>query len=81
MRRLLTLIAVAGAVTCSFTIGHRSGEAANTKATLPSVPTIEAANLPGFDVANMDTSVSACANFFQYANGGWTAKNPIPAAF
>jgi len=81
MRRLLTLIAVAGAVMCSFTIGHRSGEAANTKATLPSVPTIEAANLPGFDVANMDTSVSACANFFQYANGGWTAKNPIPAAF
>jgi putative endopeptidase len=35
----------------------------------------------GFDVSNMDTSVSACANFFQYANGGWLTKNPIPAAY
>jgi len=34
-----------------------------------------------FDPANMDTSVSACTNFFQYANGGWIAKNPIPAAY
>jgi len=35
----------------------------------------------GFDVSNMDTSVSACTNFFQYANGGWIAKNPIPPSF
>ena len=35
----------------------------------------------GFDVSNMDTTVSACQNFFQYANGGWVAKNPIPAAY
>ena len=35
----------------------------------------------GFDIANMDTSVSACTDFFRYANGGWLAKNPIPAAY
>ena len=35
----------------------------------------------GFDVSNMDTTVSACENFFQYANGGWVTKNPIPAAY
>jgi putative endopeptidase len=35
----------------------------------------------GFDVSNMDTSVAACENFFQYANGGWVKKNPIPAAY
>lgn len=35
----------------------------------------------GFDVSNMDTSVPACENFFQYANGGWVKKNPIPAAY
>src|SRR4030095_4748872 len=35
----------------------------------------------GFDVSNMDTSVSACTNFFQYANGGWVAKSEIPAAY
>ncbi|HEY6122575.1 MAG TPA: M13 family metallopeptidase, partial [Pyrinomonadaceae bacterium] len=35
----------------------------------------------GFDVSNMDTTVSACTNFFQYANGGWVAKNEIPASY
>ena len=81
MRKLLTIVAVPAVLACLLAIGNRSGEAAYPKATLASVPTIEAESLPGFDVANMDTSVSACSNFFQYANGGWTAKNPIPAAF
>jgi predicted metalloendopeptidase len=35
----------------------------------------------GFDVANMDRSASACQNFFQYANGGWTRNNPVPPAY
>jgi putative endopeptidase len=35
----------------------------------------------GWDAANMDTSVSPCANFFQYAAGGWLKKNPIPPAY
>jgi putative endopeptidase len=35
----------------------------------------------GFDVANMDRSAAACQNFFQYANGGWTKSNPVPAAY
>ena len=33
------------------------------------------------DPANLDRSVSACVDFNQFANGGWNAKNPIPAAF
>jgi putative endopeptidase len=81
MRKLLTTIVIAAALTCSFAFANRSSEAPRAKETLASVPTIEGGNLPGFDVGNMDTSVSACANFFQYANGGWTAKNQIPAAF
>ncbi|HBB89057.1 MAG TPA: M13 family peptidase [Blastocatellia bacterium] len=81
MRRLFTIAAVATALICSLAVANRSSEAAHTKAMFRSVPTIEAGNLPGFDIGNMDTSVSACANFFQYANGGWTAKNQIPAAF
>lgn len=28
--------------------------------------------------SDMETSVNACTDFFQYANGGWFAKNPIP---
>jgi Predicted metalloendopeptidase len=33
------------------------------------------------DPANMDTSVSACTDFFEYANGGWIKRNPVPPAF
>ncbi|HEX8491422.1 MAG TPA: M13 family metallopeptidase [Pyrinomonadaceae bacterium] len=33
------------------------------------------------DPANLDKTVSACVDFNAYANGGWIAKNPIPAAF
>ncbi len=34
-----------------------------------------------FDTAGMDTKTQACADFYQYANGGWLAANPIPAAY
>ena len=34
-----------------------------------------------YDVSGMDTTTSACADFYQYANGGWLAANPIPAAY
>src|SRR2546427_3263117 len=34
-----------------------------------------------YDVSNMDTKTAACADFYQYANGGWLAANPIPAAY
>jgi len=81
MLKLFTIVAVPAVFACLLVIGNRSGEAAHSRPALASVPTIEAESLPGFDVANLDTSVSACTNFFQYANGGWTAKNPIPAAF
>ena len=34
-----------------------------------------------FDVSGIDTNASACTDFYQYANGNWLAKNPIPGAF
>ncbi len=35
--------------------------------------------IQGFDLKAMDTSVSPCQNFFQYACGTWLRENPIPA--
>jgi predicted metalloendopeptidase len=32
----------------------------------------------GLHPSEMDTSVPACQDFFQYANGGWLKTNPIP---
>jgi putative endopeptidase len=33
------------------------------------------------DPANMDRSVSACTNFYEFANGGWIKSHPIPPAY
>jgi putative endopeptidase len=35
----------------------------------------------GINPAYMDTKVSACVNFNQYANGGWMASHPIPPEY
>jgi endothelin-converting enzyme/putative endopeptidase len=34
--------------------------------------------VPGFDVNALDQSVNACTDFYQFACGGWMAKNPVP---
>jgi len=33
------------------------------------------------DPANLDRSVSACTDFYKFANGGWVKRNPVPAAY
>ena len=43
--------------------------------------TAKAEPLPGFDLASLDRTASACQDFNQFANGGWKAANPIPAAY
>ncbi|MGH9435066.1 MAG: M13 family metallopeptidase [Terriglobia bacterium] len=35
----------------------------------------------GFAMSNLDPKVKPCTNFYQYADGGWMAKNPIPPAY
>lgn len=37
--------------------------------------------LSPIDTTNLDRSVSACTDFYQFANGGWLARNQIPAAY
>ncbi len=38
-----------------------------------------AQNGPSFSMGNMDPTANPCVDFYQYACGGWMAKNPIPA--
>ncbi|MDQ6771120.1 MAG: M13 family metallopeptidase [Gemmatimonadota bacterium] len=33
------------------------------------------------DPVNLDRSVSACTDFYRFANGGWIKSHPVPAAF
>jgi len=34
-----------------------------------------------YDLASLDRNTPACTDFYQFANGGWLAANPIPAAY
>ena len=31
--------------------------------------------------ANLDRSVPACTDFYQFANGGWVKSHPVPPAY
>lgn len=34
----------------------------------------------GIEVSDLNRNVSACDDFYEFANGGWRASNPIPAS-
>ena len=77
------LFCVLAVLICFSGVVRRTSSARAPENRFPEVPagTIGSVDNHGFDISNMDPSVSACANFFQYANGGWITKNPIPAAY
>lgn len=37
--------------------------------------------IPALNPADLDRSVAACTDFYQFANGGWLKANPVPAAY
>jgi putative endopeptidase len=40
----------------------------------------QSGTLRGIEVADINRSVVACSDFYEFANGKWRAENPIPAA-
>jgi predicted metalloendopeptidase len=48
----------------------------------PAAAAAEPARDPlAFDRGNMNATVRACDDFYEYTNGGWLASNPIPPEF
>jgi putative endopeptidase len=68
---LAAAVLVVGSVGTPVRSQNGSGQAKSKKAE----------SLPGFDLASLDRSASACQDFNQFANGGWRGANPIPAAY
>jgi putative endopeptidase len=66
-------------ILCAVLATARRGSAALTpQAAVKAAP---AADIHGFDTANLDRNASACQDFNQFANGGWMERNPVPPAF
>ena len=41
----------------------------------------QSTSVPGIDLTNLDTTVALQDDFYQYATGGWQAKNPLKPEF
>lgn len=46
-----------------------------------SISIVTFAQSKGFDTSRMDTSVEACTDFYQFANGSWLKNTKIPAEY
>jgi predicted metalloendopeptidase len=60
---------------------HAAAPAVSSAPATAAIPAAPSARSMAFERANLDPSVSACTDFYQYANGGWLATNPIPPQY
>jgi len=68
---LLALLVVTGGSPSRLLRGQQSAPASSAVTAV----------IHSLEVADMDPSCKPCQDFYKYANGGWLAKNPVPAAY
>jgi len=71
----VTPAVIAATLTCAFAAVGVSA------AWTPAVAQQGIKQVAPIDTTNLNRSVAACTDFYQFANGGWLTRNPIPAAY
>jgi putative endopeptidase len=64
---------------CSILFGDSGAAGASRSGQQGAASEASASAARGFDLANLDRSVSPCQNFWKFADGGWMKTHPIPA--
>ncbi len=75
--RIVALVSLLLVLAIALVTG-RHGQAAPTPTAAQKA---KPAEIHGFDTGNLDRGANACQDFNQFANGGWVAHNPVPAAY
>ncbi len=76
----LRLAACAAALAALLAPARASAQATPARTAAPA-SVVPLPPLKVVDAAFVDTTVRACTDFFQYANGAWLARDTIPAAY
>ncbi len=71
--RLCALVITAFLSLATFSCSKGNQSKTSSTVTVPAAP--------AFNMKNLDPKVKPCANFYEYADGGWMAANPIPPAY
>ncbi|MBX7222839.1 MAG: M13 family metallopeptidase [Blastocatellia bacterium] len=77
----LLFIAVSARLTLTTTLADSTQpeETKTAPATTDATPAKK--ETAAIDLGNLDRTCKPCDDFYKFANGGWIAKNPIPAAY
>jgi putative endopeptidase len=74
LRAYFLIVAIFSIVSVASVRMLRAGQA-------PGSPKISTAESHGVDLTILDKTCKPCEDFFNYANGEWLKKNPVPAAY